>query len=353
MIIGACGFGSTGSSVVSDYLKEYDTIATIDNLEFTWVSATDSLIDLETALMHPHNRTSDSITAIRRFLALAEKKKDNYERHGISSEAFMKSVNEFVDEITQVKWNWYENTNYQLKSKHFLKALMIKKVIPSREKKLGHQIKCWPMEEVRFSIAPENFYTAAKKHVSDLLRAMGADPAKPLVLDQPFPGNNPQACFPFYEDPYAIVVDRDPRDNYVFANTRLLGRNHFMPVQPVEDFIRYYRALRDNQPYLQEDRRVMHLQFEEMVYEYDATTAKLRAFLNLPDNPHPKSIFDPALSVANTQVFRRFPQYEEDIKKIEEALPEYLFDYSKYPAPDPKLKMFYGKSPLNSGKKKV
>ena len=353
MIIGACGFGSTGSSVVSDYLKEYDHISTIDDLEFTWVTAVDGLIDLEQALMHPHTRTTNSITAFRRFLELAESKKNSYELHGIPSDVFMRSVREFIDSITQVKWKWYPAKNYRVRSRSFLKALMIRKIIPNREKKLGHQIDCWPMEEVRFSVSPENFYEAARKHVAELLTAMGADLSKPLVLDQPFPGNNPQVGFPFYDDPYAIVVDRDPRDNYVFANTRLLGRNHFMPVQPVEDFIRYYRALRDHQPYQQPNGRVLRLQFEEMVYEYDIATKKIRDFLKLPDNPNPKSIFDPSLSVANTQVFRRFPKYAEDIKKIEAALPEYLFDFSKYPAPDSGAKMFFGKSPLNNKKKKV
>ena len=353
MIIGACGFGSTGSSVVTDYLKEFDGIGVIDDLEFTWVSLVDGLIDLERAVMHPHNRTTDSIVAIQRYLALAEKKKNSYEKHGISSTVFMDSVHSFLDSIIQVKWNWYENTNYVIRSRHFLQAYMMRKYIPKREKKLGHQIQCWPMTEVSLCVKPDNFYEAAKKHVSELLSAAGADLTKPLALDQPFAGNNPQACFPFYDDPYAIVVDRDPRDNYVFAKTKLLGRNHFMAVEPVEDFITYYRALRDRQPYLQPDERVMHLQFEEMVYEYDVTTAKLRDFLHLPENPHPKTVFDPALSIANTQVFMRFPQYADDIHKIEEALPEYLFDFSKYPVPDFKTKMFFGKSPLNSGNKKV
>ena len=353
MIIGACGFGSTGSSVVSDYLKEYEGISVIDDLEFTWVSATDGLIDLEHAVMHPHNRTSDSIVAIRRFLELAEKKKNNYEKHGISAGLFMDSVNRFVDSITQVRWDWYENTGYLIRSRHFLRAYMIRKHIPKKEKKLGHQIHCWPMTKVCLSVAPPNFYDAARKHVSELLAAAGADLSKPLVLDQPFAGNNPQACFPFFDDPYAVVVDRDPRDNYVFARTRLLGRNHFMAVEPVEDFIKYYRALRDGQPYLQNDARVLRLQFEELVYEYDAATAKLRAFLRLPENPNPKSIFDPGLSMANTQVFRRFPQYAEDVRKIEEALPEYLFDFSEYPEPEHDAKMFFGRSPLNSGKKKI
>ena len=351
MIIGACGFGSTGSSVVTDYLREFGTIDVKDDLEFTWVYCLDGLIDLERAVMHPHSRTGDSIYAIKRYEELVKRRKHAYELHGLSAETFRQSAEKFIDAITTTKWYWYDNRiQSRYLSKYFLRNYMRRVVIPKLEQKRGYSVSCWPLEEVRLSINPENFYEAARIHVNELLSGMGVDMSKIVALDQPFSGNNPQASFPFFEDPYAVVVDRDPRDNFVFANTRLLGRNHFMPVQPVEDFIQYYRALRDNQPYKQTDDRVLHLQFEEMVYEYDATMEKLRSFLHLPENPNPKSVFDPALSIANTQVFRRYPQYADDIKKIEEKLPEYLFDFSKYESPDPNAKMFYGKSPLNKRK---
>ncbi len=346
MIIGACGFGSTGSSVVTDYLREYDGINVKDDLEFTYVSGLDGLIDLERAVMSPKNRTSDSIYAIKRFQEMVQQKKHAYERHGLSSETFVRSANEFIDAITTVKWYWYDNRiQYRYRSKYFLQTFMKKKVIPKMELKRGQHVECWPLEEVRVSIKPENFYSAALKHVDELLRGMNIDTNEVFALDQPFAGNNPQACFPYFNDPYAVVVDRDPRDNYVFARTRMLGKFHYMPINKVEDFIAYYRALRKDQPYLEENPRILRLRFEDMVYEYDKTTEILRDFLNLPENPRPKSVFDPELSVANTQVFKRFPQFEEDIKVIERELPEYLFDYSSYPEPDQSKKMFYGKSP--------
>ena len=37
------------------------------------------------------------------------------------------------------------------------------------------------------------------------------------------------------------------------------------------------------------------------------------------------------------------------LKKIEEALPDYLFDISQYPTPDFSKKMFFGKSPKHKG----
>lgn len=348
MIIGACGFGSTGSSVITDYLKEFDGITVKDDLEFTWVSGLDGLIDLERAVMNPHNRTADSMYAILRFQEAAQRKKRSYERHGLKADVLERSVNTFIDAITTTSWYWYDGReDYRYGSKFFFHALMKKKIIPKMEKKQGHHVHCWPLREMRISVKPDNFYVAARRHMDELLTGMGLDTDGIIALDQPFAGNNPQACFPFYKDPYAVVMDRDPRDNYVFARTKLLGKFHYIPIDSVEDYIAYYRALRKDQPYLNENPRVLRLRFEDMVYEYDATTEKLRQFLHLPENPRPRSVFDPELSIANTQVFRRYPQFAEDVNKIEKELPEYLFDYSRYPEPNLGKKMFYGKSPLH------
>ena len=354
MIIGTCGFGSSGSSVITDYLSEYgNNIKVIDSIEFTWVYTIDGLIDLEFHLMHPHGRTGDSICAIKRYLNLMEKNTKEYECIGKMKKGVLKkSTENFISKITQEKWFWYdfEEHEYNRKFRHLKFRLddhLMYSTIPKKEKKEGARIKHYPMKEVRFSVFPDNFYDAAKIHIRELIEALGAKKNDIVVLDQPFSGNNPQACFSYYENPFAIVVDRDPRDMYVFAKIKLLGRNHFMPTDDVYSFIRYYKSLRDNQPYKESNDRVFVVQFEDMVYNYDKTTEKLRKFLNFPVNPAPKSIFDPNLSINNTQVWKRFPEYNKDIEIIEKELKMYLFDFKNYGEIDLQGEMFYGKSPLN------
>lgn len=351
MIIGTCGFGSTGSSVISDYLLEYkdNNIQVLDSIEFTWAFDVDSLIDLENHLTNPHNRTDGSIIAIKRYIEHMKRCERIYEKcGGLNHTALEDSVHRFLNSIIDVSWDWFMCTSKMgMFEKLFKQSLLIQRVIPFFEKKRGKQLHCYPMEKVHLSIHPENYEEYAKEHLRELLRAMGADLNKTIVLDQPFPGNNPQVCLKYFDDPYAIVVDRDPRDNYVFAKTKLIGRNHFMPVENVVDFVKYYRAIRDEQPYKNNHPRVLSLKFEDLVYEYDNTTKVLREFLQLPENPNPKSIFDPSLSINNTQVFRRFPEFQDDIKYIEENLHDYLFDFSRYPTPDLSGDMFFGKSPLH------
>ena len=355
MIIGACGFGATGSSVVTDYLKEFDCVTVKDDLEFTYVTATDGLLYLEERLMHPHGRTGDSIYGFSRFEGMVQMSKRKYQAHGLSPELFEESARKFLDSITMTKWYWqiarrHKWSRYSIQN--IIRWYYINKVIPKYEKKHGKRWEGWPLDEVRLSVMPQNFYEAAQTHVDELLKGVGLDQDKIIALDQPFSGANPQASFPFFKDPYAVVVDRDPRDLYVFGKTKLMGKMHFFPIDTVEDFITYYRCMRKDRPYLQEHPRILRLRFEDMVYEYDKTMPRLCEFLHLPENPHPKSVFDPDLSIANTQVFKRFPQFADDVKKIEKELSEYCFDFTKYPEPDFNKKMFYGKSPKHSGFKK-
>lgn len=349
MLIGVCGFGSTGSSCVSDYLKEFKENCVLDHLEFSLAYAPDGLADLEYHLMHPHTRVLDSIYAMERFRAKMCGNRYLAQKTGMSMKQLLRMTDAFLDSITQVSWLGYQNATGGFWKHQVGGRVLYYKLRPFLERRLHIPYTAWPLSMLRLAAHPGNFAAEARKFMHALLSGMGADFSRNVVLDQPFDGNNPMACFPFFEDPVAIVVDRDPRDNYVFAKTKLreMPNNRFMPTDSVHDFVKYYRILRDNQPYRQPHERVLRLQFEEMVYDYDSATRKIREFLHLPGNPAPKSIFDPSLSVANTQVFKRFPQFASDVAVIERELPEFLFDFSRFPEPDLSGEMFFGKSPKN------
>jgi hypothetical protein len=48
-----------------------------------------------------------------------------------------------------------------------------------------------------FSIKPDDFERITKQYINDILEAMGADFNKNIVLNQPFPGNDPESSFFF------------------------------------------------------------------------------------------------------------------------------------------------------------
>ncbi len=353
MIVSTCGFGSTGSSAVSDYLMECDDTQVMDKLEFTLTTCVDGLEDLEYHLMKQHTRQSMSITAIQRFQARIERFSKAWNRRtGISYRDIEKFTDEYVDSITQVKYigpspRIYKGGNKFINEK-LGNAIILRRIIRPLEKKgiIKNNYYGYPFDEVRLSIHPDNFYEASRLYIKNILSAMGADFSKIVVLDQAFSGVNPVSSFPFYEDPYAIVVDRDPRDMYIFAKKKLLSVGRFMPTDSVEHFIRYYRLLRDNQPYKEKNDRCLVIRFEDMVYDYDRTTALIDQFLGIT-NSNRKTIFVPEISAANTNLPRKFPEFADDVSVIERELSEYIFDFSRYSAINDSGKMFFGRSPLN------
>lgn len=349
MFIGVCGYGSTGSSSVSDYLKEFGEICVLDKLEFTLAFQMDGLVDLEHHLMHPHSRIGDSVLAMDRFKAMIKRNKYLSVKSGIPVKQLDRMAGVFLESVTQVSWLGRPYTAKGFWNKVVGDKLFYLRIRPFLETKLGISYKWWPLVPIPLSIAPGNFHEAARAFVATILEKMGADFSKNVAMDQPFDAVNPLVCFPFFPNPVAIIVDRDPRDVYVFGKTKLreMRNNRFMPVDDVRDFVKYYRILRCNRPALLQDDRVLHVRFEDMVYDYEAATRRIREFLHLGNNPNPKSIFDPALSIANTQVFKRFPQFADDVGVIERELPEFLFDFSRFPEPDLSGKMFFGKSPKN------
>lgn len=353
MIIGTCGFCSTGSSAVSDYLKEFDEVQTLDQIEFVFAYLPDGLDDLYYHLVERPFRDDSSAIAIPRF----RKFMDSYKRTlkvgtGINTKQLDDITERFLCRLIQLRWKGLNRSdgliNQNVFYRYFGLSIMAQRLIPYLNRRYHRTFETYPYRDIELSIKQEGAIEIFKDYIKDLLDLIGADYTKKIILDQPFVGNDPASSFRFYEDPYAIVVDRDPRDNYIFAREYLYKRGKFMPTNNVREFVQYYLLMRENMPYTLPNPRIMRIHFEDMVYDYDNTTKKIRGFLGLGENTRPMSIFDPKLSINNTQLSLRFPQYADDIRYIEEKLTDYLYDFSRFPKPDHSGQMFMGKSPLNN-----
>lgn len=353
MIIGTCGFCSTGSSAVSDYLKEFDENQVADRWEFTIVYLPDGLEDLDYHLNQNINRDDSCCIAIPRFRRFMQ----NYESQivrlsGMTKPEVRKITDDFIDSIVQLRWKSCRRSDSLLFPTKFYRIvgrkLMHDRIIPFLNKSVHRDFVIWPNRILEVSIRPDDFLRKSQIFVHNLLQAYGADFSKNIVLDQPFIGNDPAKSLKYFGDAVAIVVDRDPRDNYIFSREVLAKKGRFMPSDNVEEFVAYYKLMRHNQPYQQPNDLILRLNFEDMVYDYDNATEKVRSFCHLPENPRPFTIFDPKLSINNTQLILKFPEYKKDVEYIERMLPEYLFDFSRFSKPDNHGKMFMGKSPLNN-----
>lgn len=350
MFISTCGFGSTGSSSVTDYLRECDGVQVIDNFEFPIAPQVDGLEDLEYHLMLRNSRQASSIYAIQRFeKMIGSRKKKWCAGTDITPEKVDEITGRFLDSITQVKYTGFSPRINERHSEFFQKkigeSLIRRKIMPHLERKgiVKENIDFYPLSEVRVSVRPEGFYEAAQRFITELLEGMGADMSSSVAMDQAFSGNDPAKSFPFFPDPYAVVVDRDPRDIYIFAKKKLLSFGRFMPSDNVGSFVAYYKILRDGQPYKEKNHRILNIRFEDMVYNYKDTTQKINEFLGV-ESRSPKSVFEPAKSIANTNLVKRFPEFTEEAEIIADALPEYIFHFEDYPEADNSGRMFYGRA---------
>lgn len=355
MLIGVCGFTSTGSSAVVDFLKEYDALSVIGDKEFTLPYYPDGLEDLDYHLNSNCSKYTSSVVAIERFRRHMENYWFNQTQSAEKKRKLIDATDGFIEKLVQVSWNGYGSSDLQIgggifsnKSiDKFFYRLMKGRVIPHLEKLSSNDMDGFLRHRMEFSIRPENFDTEVHYFVKQILSICGADFTKPIVLNQPFSGNDPEKSFKYFDNPVAIVVDRDPRDNYMFAKKFLRRKGRQIPTDTVENFVAYYKNMRNNQPYQIENKRILNVKFEDMVYRYDETVKLINDFCGLNGEKRVRKIFDPNMSINNTQVYKRYPEYAEDIKYIEEMLSEYLYPFEQYGEMEIKGKMFSGDSPLN------
>lgn len=332
MIIGSCGYGATGSSVVTDFIREFDDIQIFDDFEFSFTYRVDGLQDLEYHLMKQYAKNISGDAAIKRFLYAANYIKTPLIHKPCDSKEYMRIVNKFIDSIVQTKFKGIEtidivsgNVTRNIFALGMKKKLM-KFFIERWTKKPCY---LWPYRDIYVSIEPENFYEAAKQFIRDILKAMGADFSKPIVLDQPFEGNAPQNSFKYFDDPIAVLVDRDPRDLFLETKRHGFYEGRFIPIDDVKKFVEYYRRIHTGRP-MEATDRILPIRLEDMIYKYEETTAKVIEFCKLGKHVRKRQIFNPDRSVNNTQLIRRYPDEQTNVEYIEKELPEFLFPYEQY-----------------------
>lgn len=333
MIIGACGYASSGSSAVFDFLREFDSIQHLDvDSEFTYVYKVDGLQDLQFHLTQNYNKMATGDAAIKRFLDTLKFYRMPFMKWQIPNKEYIRLSKEYVNKLLQGSFSGLESYDHENNS--FVCAFCVlfvrKFIIPFFDRKLHKEYKCWPVRPLYMCIEPENFLEISKEYMRDLLRAMGFDINKPILLNQPFAGNAPEQSFAFFDDPMAVVVDRDPREIYVSVE-KFYRDASYHPKHNVKLFVEQYRQVRMHQKRENTERK-LHVQFEDFVYNYDNVSKQIIEFLHLDEKDHvnPQKYFNPARSINNTQLWLRYPDLMEDVKYIEETIPEYCFDYSNY-----------------------
>ena len=339
MIIGVCGFGYSGSGAVIDLLKGYRKLSVLDKFEFSFVYSPDGIEDLRYQLVEKPTRYMSSDVAISRFISYFNGK--NNEIRKITHGEYYRASNEFVNSLIQTKWRgywmfdffeggfWEKNISFRLFHARLFKLI---------SKFSNKAFDLPPVRNMYLSVQPSDFDKKAKKYISAIIDSINAEEGSCIVLNQPFPANDPSRVFKYFDHPKAIVVDRDPRDLYVLLKKVISSKCRFIPFDNVENFIEYYELLHKGNFSNSDD--VLYLRFEDLMYDFDVTKQKIEAFLGL-DNMYDSELssFDPLISIENTCLYRKYQDLDSDIAKIEKHLTKWLYNFD-----DKKIKPIGGKS---------
>lgn len=333
MIIGLCGYGYTGSGALVDLLHEFPCCKSLAiDFEFCLPYIPHGLEDLEIHLLEHPTRFFSSDVAIkefRRLVAYFDSPRGNYRR--LSGPAFRQLSLDYIDSLTAVKWRGYSWDDPILCGPLRLtwRFRLVSRLISRYERRTGKRFPLPKSDVIYMSVQPEDFLEKTRKYIRELLRSMGMEGVERIVLNQPFDASDPCRTMRYFDDPRAIMVDRDPRDIYVLVKRHLGSEASFIPSENVDDFITYYQCV-EKANVQQEDDRILRLCYEDLIYDYERTAERIIRFLGLGDVQwQQKKYFDPAISIRNTQLYLRHPDLTEDIRRIEQALQSYLYPFEE------------------------
>ena len=337
-IITCTGYGTTGSSAVTNIIEEFESVKSLSaEFECSFLHEPDGIRDLESALHEGHRLKSD--LAIKRFLRLADvlNKQRSFKKYFNGN--FLRHSKSFIDSICIAQWqgNWHRGTDTIKLSKEDLLYYNLAKQVFLNEYSYSRyslfEPNTWhPTYHKRntsyYAHFTEAFYHKAQEYVAKLIaEIMTHIDAEKILIDQFFPASDISVYFNYAPDTKVIIVDRDPRDMYVL-NKSSWGEP-YIPSDDVDTFIRWYRGIRFSQQQERQNQNVLLLHFEDLIFNYETSLAAIKRFLNLNDKEHIKKLecFNPAQSIKNTYKFKNYPQWKDDILRIEHELPEYCYHF--------------------------
>lgn len=334
LVISCIGFHDTGSSAVDDYIKEYrGCISTQFEKECRFLQDPDGISDLQYNLVDNWNRLNSNF-AVKRFYLYARRYRRLYT--SIFGREWMILVNEYLDSLIKFKFEGFTHNDLRIVSsiklilyymKRTVELLFLKRATIGRGKNRWNYLL--GEKSIHSYISKEEFLQKTRVFTGKLSECVANSREGFLLWEQLIPTTNMNRYFPYFDNLKVIVVDRDPRDVYI--NHRR-DKDSVLPL----DIAKFCTVFRDNRAQIQKEisnvpKRILYVHFEDLIYCYKDTTRKIEEFLGFSEEQHKNAgmYFKPELSIKNTQQWNQYKEYKTDCKRIEELLPEFLYDFPK------------------------
>ena len=332
-VLDLSGYMFSGKGAASDLIKEFDGFSVpYRRSEFDLLRIPHGLIDLRCSLVDKWSWVrSDS--AIREFIQIATTMGNSPQNifqklfivgfgYNARYHRFNEATNEFIDSLTDDTWKM--QWPYEMPSLYPAKYAWL------RVKAKLKGIQPWPVIDFRLCSGAD-FDKYAKRYLQKILSLTGDINSHTIVTHNMLEPYDPTSGFCFFDDIHSIVVDRDVRDIYMTSLIHSDGFNDKVPVYSritgafnIDTFIKRQKILRSKTNYTHNDR-VLRVQFEDLVVNYENTVKKIILFLDINQDTHVRKFkhFSPKKSAENIRLWENAPKWlQADIKKLEKELPE-------------------------------
>lgn len=338
-IITTTGYYATGSSAITDLLSEFSGCFPLTDYEFRFVQDPNGISDLEFNLVENHHRHNSGYS-LKKYKKMVDFLAGNkfISKYEPFFDYQWKTISyRYIDSLTDIKFKgyWHQDVIDRGYFYYFRKRLINKiyqKIFSKHNKDHGYYEM--PMEITYCSRPTENrFLQSTQEYIEELFRAANKDNKEDIMVDQIVPPSNVKRYIRYFKSIKIFIVDRDPRDLYIFE--KYINKGAIVPVENVQIFCQWFLYTRlHRKTEVFPDNEVMFVQFENLVYEYENTIKQICKFLDYTPEQHihKGQNFKPECSIRNTQKWKEFDTalVQKDIKYIEDTLTEYLFDFEKY-----------------------
>lgn len=334
-IVVPTGYMGSGSSAITDLISEvegYD--ADTGTFEYVFLHCPNGVFDLEDKLLIGNNalRSDEAIHAFQKTMKqLFDKKYWWVGHYNINlSPRFMEITNLYIESLVQHRpafyWYYQENADWKM-----ILKLIVRKIVQLCTLGKGKISKPLLYNDLILSyVKPEEFYVKTRRYLQELWAELGIE-KRNLILDQLLlPFNLFRLPHYFKQEEISVfVVERDPRDVFII-NKYIWSKNNEPVPYPtdVHEFCKCYRQLREMED-LVEYGGIYRLHFEDLIYRYEETVAKVLDALGEDASKHTKknTKFVPECSIENTQLFLVNEKFAEEANVIKQELSEYLYDF--------------------------
>lgn len=314
------GYISTGSSVVSDILKEYNSFF-VPEIEYKVFRESNGILDLEEQLCGDWDWSKSNL-AISNFLKMCKDFTSGisvpYSYDKYINPDFLKISKEFIDRIVEFEYiagssyyNFFDERNTKQRVKDKLTG-----------KSPNLQIRTGYFSDINY----DEFRKNVKWYTDRVFEIYEEKGYETVILDHTFSPHSANRINDYFDDIKMIIVDRDPRDTalQLAKMERGIGADISANMQ-ADKYVKWFLKVREKK---HEAENILYTRYEDLIFNYDVERKRILDFVGIQgeaDNQF--KYFNPEISCKYVGWWKdEYAKNRDFFDTIEKLLPEYCYN---------------------------